>query len=57
MSKEEEKKKSYVKPNIDKASVFESAGRTCCRVTMMTCGGMTGQKGVNMKMRNRRNVS
>jgi len=36
---EEKKKKPYVKPVLDSAIVYEASGRTCCKVTTVTCSG------------------
>jgi hypothetical protein len=36
-----EKKKPYVKPELDSAIVYEASGTTCCKVTTATCKAAT----------------
>jgi len=35
------KKRPYVRPELDFATVFEASGTTCCKVTVATCASST----------------
>jgi hypothetical protein len=35
------KKKPYVKPELDSATVYEASGTTCCKTNTATCASST----------------